>query len=253
MPLKPTRVMTLRNRSAGEASNLYDDYMIVSFAESSLILSIQDGKISSVQDSGFSKSEPTLHAAALEDGSFVQVTARGIVHVRKHVDPTLKNTTWQCDPKRQVVNACSNSRQVVVQVGSDQVIYFELDLQQGGILVEKGQQIFKQPISCLALAPVPAGRLRFKFLIAGFGDSTVRVLSLEPETCLDRVSIQALPSAPSAVLLSEINDLLLLHIGLENGVLLRTVVDAITGGMSDSRSKFLGVSSISLAEIQTNG
>lgn len=253
MPLKPTRVMTLRNRRAGEDSNLYDDFMIVSFAESSLILSIREGKISSVQDSGFTKSEPTLHAAVLEDGSYVQVTTSGIVHVRSHIDPTLKNTTWQCDPKRQVVHACSNSRQVVVQIGSDQIIYFELDLQQGGVLVEKGQQIFKQPVRCLSLAPVPAGRMRFKFLIAGFADSTVRVLSLEPESCLDRVSVQALPSAPSAVLLSEINDHLLLHIGLENGVLLRTVVDAVTGGMSDSRSKFLGISPISLAEIRTNG
>jgi splicing factor 3B subunit 3 len=116
--------------------------------------------------------------------------------------------------------------------------------------MDKGQKLFKQPIKCLHIAPVPEGRMRFKFLLAGFGDSTVRVLSLEPETCLDRVSVQALPSLPTSVLITLMGSQLLLHIGLENGVLLRTIVDAITGGMSDSRSKFLGLQMpISLCEI----
>lgn len=46
---------------------------------------------------------------------------------------------------------------------------------------------------------------------------------------------------------------LYLHIGLENGVLLRTGIDSITGSMSDSRSKFLGVEPIRLAEIVVKG
>jgi len=49
MPLKPVKVMTLR----GLATSEYDQYMIVSFVDSSLILSINDGKISSVSDTGF--------------------------------------------------------------------------------------------------------------------------------------------------------------------------------------------------------
>ena len=31
-----------------------------------------------------------------------------------------------------------------------------------------------------------------------------------------------------------------MHVGLENGVLIRTVVDNVTGVLSDSRSRFLG-------------
>jgi len=66
------------------------------------------------------------------------------------------------------------------------------------------------------------------------------VLSLEPESSLERVSMQALPAQASACLLVEIDNQLCLHVGLESGVLQRSVVDNITGGISDSRSKFLG-------------
>ena len=53
--------------------------------------------------------------------------------------------------------------------------------------------------------------------------------------------MQALPTsqtgsnAPTAVCIVEMNDQLYLHIGLENGVLLRSIIDNITGGLSDSR------------------
>lgn len=141
----------------------------------------------------------------------------------------------------------------MIQVESDQLIYFEIDHQQGSLLADKGQKIFKQAIQSLDLAPVPEGRQRFKFLIVGFADSTVRVLSLEPESCLERVSMQALPANPTAVAIIEFNNTLYLHIGLENGVLLRTVIDSITGGLSDSRSKFLGLDRISLSKIVVKG
>lgn len=67
MPLKPVRVMTLKAR----LGDVLDKYLIVSFQDSSLILGINAGKISSVQDSGFLKSEPTLHVGVMLDGSYV--------------------------------------------------------------------------------------------------------------------------------------------------------------------------------------
>ena len=47
--------------------------------------------------------------------------------------------------------------------------------------------------------------------------------------------MQVLPQEPSSVSLIEFNDQMYLHIGMENGVLMRTVIDNITGGLSDSR------------------
>lgn len=81
------------------------------------------------------------------------------------------------------------------------------------------------------IGEVPEGRKRCKFLVVGFADSTgtLRILSLEPETCLQRISTQALPSVAHSVSLMTLgpreqekqSDQLYLHVGLENGVLLR--------------------------------
>lgn len=69
--------------------------------------------------------------------------------------------------------------------------------------------------------------------------------------------MQALPAGPTAVAVAEMNERLYLHIGLENGVLLRTVMDnvtgVITGGLTDSRSKFIGHERISLSKIFLQG
>jgi hypothetical protein len=59
--------------------------------------------------------------------------------VRAHLEAA--NTKWQSDPGRKIISACSNSRQVVIQVEKDQLIYFEVD--SSGKLTDKGQKIFK--------------------------------------------------------------------------------------------------------------
>ena len=41
----------------------------------------------------------------------------------------------------------------------------------------------------------------------------------------------------------------ILHVGLENGVLVRSLVDNITGSISDTRQEFLGARSIKLTKI----
>jgi len=42
---------------------------------------------------------------------------------------------------------------------------------------------------------------------------------------------------------------LFLHIGLSNGVLLRTSVDHVTGSLSDTRTRYLGQKAVSLFKI----
>jgi len=87
---------------------------------------------------------------------------------------------------------------------------------------------------------VPEGRQRSKFLVVGYADNTVKVLSLEPESCLHRISMQVVLSVPESVSLINLksdfaSQQLFLHVGLENGVLLRSVVDNVTGMLTDSR------------------
>jgi splicing factor 3B subunit 3 len=108
MPFKPTRVITLKAKIGEEL----DKFLIVSAVDSSLILGINEGKISSLNDSSFVKGEPTVHAGTMEDGSYVQITETSIIHIRSHLGST--NTKWQCDTGRKIMAACSNSRQVVI-------------------------------------------------------------------------------------------------------------------------------------------
>jgi len=46
---------------------------------------------------------------------------------------------------------------------------------------------------------------------------------------------------------------LFLHVGLDNGVILRTVVDNVTGVLSDSRTRFLGTAPVKQAKIRLQG
>jgi splicing factor 3B subunit 3 len=110
LPFKPTRVMTLK-QNIGES---LDKYLIVSSIDSSLILGVTEGKISSISETNFVKNEPTIHVCTLEDNSHVQVTETSIIHIRSHVSNNLKNTKWSCDIGRKITRACSNSRQLII-------------------------------------------------------------------------------------------------------------------------------------------
>lgn len=137
--MKPTRVITLK----ADLKDQLDKFLIVSSNDASLILGINEGKISSIGDSKFAVNETTIHASTMHDGSFVQVTPTRVIRIRDHIDKKAKNSEWNCDSGRFIYSACSNSRQVVIQVQKDQLIYFEMDDSQGGQLMDKGQHIFK--------------------------------------------------------------------------------------------------------------
>ena len=45
----------------------------------------------------------------------------------------------------------------------------------------------------------------------------------------------------------------ILQIGLQNGVLLRTTIDSVTGEISDTRTRYLGTKSVKLFKVKTEG
>lgn len=145
-----------------------------------------------------------------------------------------KRTKWESD--KRILLACSNSRQVVIYIDGGQLVYFELK-DNTGLLHEVQTKFFDTEIKCLDISEVPEGRQRSKFLAVGFGDNTCRVLSLETDQCLHKISIQALPAPPESVCFMNVeeSDAFYLHVGLANGVLVRSLVDNITGSISDTR------------------
>lgn len=81
----------------------------------------------------------------------------------------------------------------------------------------------------------------------GCEDQTVRIISLDPETTLEPISMQALTSPPSAICIADMLDAginkthptMFVNIGLQNGVLLRTVLDPVNGQLTDTRTRYV--------------
>jgi splicing factor 3B subunit 3 len=96
----------------------------------------------------------------------------------------------------------------------------------------------------------------------GCEDNTVRMLSLEPDTCLEPLGMQTIPSAPQSVSITMMKDVegdrsdggtMYLHIGQANGVLLRGNIDLVTGDLSQSRMRFIGKRQVGLFNVDIGG
>ena len=106
-------------------------------------------------------------------------------------------------------------------------------------------------------------------MAVGLTDGTVRIISLDPSDCLQPRTMQALPTIPEGKIMRLLRNILLriildvaitehkgnyiLQIGLQNGVLLRTTIDSVTGEISDTRTRYLGTKSVKLFKVKTEG
>jgi hypothetical protein len=81
----------------------------------------------------------------------------------------------------------------------------------------------------------------------GCEDQTVRIISLDPDSTLETISLQALTSPPSSICIVDMLDAginrnqptVFVNIGLQTGVLLRTVLDPVSGQLTDTRTRYL--------------
>lgn len=105
--------------------------------------------------------------------------------------------------------------------------------------------------------------LFFSALVQAVGctDMTVRILSLDPDSTLQPLSMQAVNAIPESLLLVDLIDTiqsadsatLYLFIGLQNGLLVRTIVDTVTASLSDTRLRFLGARPVKLFRVSVGG
>jgi splicing factor 3B subunit 3 len=115
-------------------------------------------------------------------------------------------------------------------------------------------------VTALALAPVAESAQTAKFLAIALDDQTVRVISLDQNSCLQPLNMQALPNATATSLcIVEVQGApgepasLSLNIGLENGVLMRSTLDNVTADLSNTRTRYLGARPVKLFTIKVNG
>ncbi|TPX62142.1 hypothetical protein PhCBS80983_g00623 [Powellomyces hirtus] len=249
LPGNPNAVWTVKADKKQE----YDNFIIVSFVDATLVLSIGE-TVEEVTDTGFLNSTPTLAVAQLGDDALVQVYPRGIRHIRSD----RRVSEWKTPGNKTIVRAACNQRQVVIALSGGELVYFELD-PSGQLNEYQDRKEFAAPITALSIGPIPEGRQRSSFLAVGCEDNTVRVVSLDPDTCLQSLGMQAVSYTPVSLTIAQMMDTgtsvgtLYLMIGLQSGLLVRTTLDSITGTLSDTRLRLLGSRPVKLFNITIQG
>eukprot|EP00037_Helgoeca_nana_P016235 m.152812 g.152812 ORF g.152812 m.152812 type:complete len:1222 (+) comp23416_c0_seq1:49-3714(+) len=258
LPGNPSAVWSVKQHAADP----FDTYIVVSFVNATLVLSIGE-TVEEVNDSGFLDQVPTLCASRVGDDALVQIHPNGIRYIKGGTADKRINE-WKPPGKREspIVRCCVNERQVAIALVGGEIIYFELD--RLGLLKEfsfEGDEKAEMPaeVTCMGVGAVPPGLQRSRFLAVGCEDNTVRILSVDPDDCLQTLSMQALPAKPVSLCVNEMaggegeQSTLYLNIGLENGVLLKTMIDPATGDLSDTRTRYLGSRPIKLFNVRIEG
>lgn len=257
LPGNPNAVWTVKKNIDDE----YDAYIIVSFVNATLVLSIGE-TVEEVTDSGFLGTTPTLSCSQLGDDALVQIYPDGIRHIRSDK----RVNEWKTPGKKNIVKCAVNQRQVVIALTGGELVYFEMD-PTGQLNEYTERKEMSSDVVCMALGRVPVGEQRCRFLAVGLADNTVRIVSLDPSDCLSPLSMQALPAASESLCIVEMGGTeskeetgetgtvggLFLNTGLQNGVLLRTVLDTVTGDLSDTRTRYLGSRPVKLFRISMQG
>jgi splicing factor 3B subunit 3 len=235
-----------------------DQYVVVSFADATLVLSVGDSIEEVGKESGFLTNAPTLACSALgTDGALCQVHPAGVRHIQKG-----QAKQWHCPGLKRIECASANESQVIIVLAGGEMIYFELDAMSGNLTESKTRDLGAD-ICCLDVGTIAKGHSRSLFAAVGCRDQTVRILSLEPGgNLLAQRSSTALRSRPHSVALQRMagpmadgrgpagSDDLTLLIGLDDGSSLRASVDPVTGSIGASPSRrFLGARPVSVSRI----
>ncbi|XP_019638298.1 PREDICTED: splicing factor 3B subunit 3 [Branchiostoma belcheri] len=255
LPGNPNAVWTVKKNVDDE----FDAYIVVSFVNATLVLSIGE-TVEEVTDSGFLGTTPTLSCSLIGEDALLQIYPEGIRHIR--ADKRVNE--WRTPGKKTIVKCAVNQRQVVIALTGGELVYFEMD-PTGQLNEYTERKEMSAEVICMALANVPVGEQRCRFLAVGLADDTVRIISLDPADCLQPLSMQALPATPESLCILQMgsgegiddtgprNTMLFLNIGLQNGVLLRTVLDQVTGDLSDTRTRYLGSRPVKLFQVKMQG
>eukprot|EP00754_Rhynchopus_humris_P036374 Rhum_TRINITY_DN18509_c0_g1::Rhum_TRINITY_DN18509_c0_g1_i1::g.167541::m.167541/K12830/SF3B3, SAP130, RSE1; splicing factor 3B subunit 3 len=244
-PGTPQRVWTLKKLR----SSPYDDYLVVSFINATLVFSITvmptadatKVEIHEVHDSQLVNQTPTLCCITLADDSLLQVHQTGIRHIRK--DRRVSN--WKTAGAKHITHADANERQVIIALGSGELIYFELD--SYGAVNEVCKKELNREVACLGIGPVPQGSIRSRFLAVGLTEKLVQVISLDVDDNMGTLARQACNSEPTDIKIVDMEtemvsreSALCMYIGCANGILVRSVLDKVTGEITDARTRFCG-------------
>lgn len=260
LPSRPTAVFTAKTALTQQHHAL----VALSFEDKTLVLRCEGDSIEEDADTGLLTESPTLlltsfneagpAAAASATGGWLQVTPQC---VRLVSVATGKVSNWNAPRGRPIVRCAANDSQLVLSLDGGDLVYLEAE---HGNMRDILQKPMGNTAAALALAPVAPGRQRAPFVAVGGHDRTVRVLSLSPDSLLQQLTLQGLPDVPCALTVTppstaagavsaSASAALTLYIGLENGLLVRSSLDAASGQLSDPRRRVLGAAPVRLATV----
>ncbi len=234
----------------------FDKYIVLSFSNGTLVLSIGES-VEEVTDSGLLTSVSTVAIHLLGDNNLVQIHQSGI----RHISAEKTITEWNVPRGKVIVAATANNSQVAIALSNKEIVYFEID-DEGQLNEYDERKEMDGFITCMSLGDVPKGRLRNPFLAVGCDDQTITILSVDTDTTLEVLSVQALSTRPSDIRIMSMIDSTTAshktstsyaHIGMVNGVYIRAMLDKITGELSDIRTRLLGTKPVRLSKVTLFG
>lgn len=96
----------------------------------------------------------------LGDDALLQVYPRGI----RHILADKRVNEWKVGPGQTIVCATTNKRQVVAALSTNEIIYFELDM-NGQLNEYQERKDMGSEVLTMSIADVPEGRQRTPYLV----------------------------------------------------------------------------------------
>lgn len=248
LPITPTDIFTTKLFS----KSLSDEYLVISSSLSSKTLVLSIGEVvEEVEDSKFITDQATLTVQQVGVSSVIQIYGNGIRHI-KHANESEGSinkltTDWKPPKGVTIVQAAANHHQVVIALSNRELCYFEID-QADDQLIEY-QDRSEMPGAVLSLG-ICNSHKKSNFCVVECSGEIVQVISLKPHNCLVTMSMQALSSNATSILLLLNNDILSVHIGMDNGLYVRTLMDEVNGKLSDTQTRYLGSKPVRLSLIE---
>lgn len=230
-------------------SDKFDKFIVLSFFDGSIILSIGE-EVEEAENSGFIDTVTTLNIFQIGDDSIVQIHATGLKQIfYSENDEPIKSIDWNPPPGIEVIHSACTNTQVVLALSNGNIVYFEVSqADKNDALVEYSlHKEFDTSITSVAIGDIPKGRIRSPFIVVTCKNSTIHILSTDPNNKLESKFNTKLYDVGSSTLITSFNDKIsdyynedrnqinvsnknlvnqnsvknFVHVGLKNGVYLR--------------------------------
>lgn len=251
LPIVPSLIHTCRLFE--DSTN--DEYLVISSIKSSQTLILSIGEVvEEVNESKFVVDQPTLAVQQVGKASVVQIYSNGIRHVthtKVKDDIERKTTDWYPPAGIDIIEASTNNLQVIIGLSNREICYFEVDSVDDQLIEYQERLELSSTINSLAISTsfLNKSHTKSSFAVIGCNDETIQVISLHQHNCLEILALQALSANSCSIVMLPSDSSTIVHIGMENGLYVRSVIDEISGKLSDTRTKYLGSKPVKLSTI----